>query len=333
MQKAVFAICLAVLFSSLTAWAHPRDENQALELIRRASAVSDIQAKGAPAFRLHALLRVRSADGKVAQGQLLRIWTPAGMEHKEQSLGDYHSVEVSSSDRVWVASNLRYVPFPMFLAKRALNLPGVLRAARGGSFRQPFRSAATGEECVRTERDSQPVQYCFNPATGELRRLVDSPWNVTFEYSRYESFAGKKFPSLLRVLRSSGRVFIEIRVDRLERVRHLDFRAFLPVKGSKEHPLTARCARVEPPKLEKMVRPQYPKSVEKAGITGVVRLYAEIGADGIPRGMWPINASLPELREASIAAVRQWRYRPQTCRATGKKMPRIAPITILFVSR
>jgi hypothetical protein len=333
-QQIVFALTAALLSFSLPALAGPdrRQDPAAAALIHRAIALSDIQAHGAPAFRLRALLRVRYANGKSEEGQLLQIWTPAGMWHYEQSLAGYHSVEVTSGKEVWVASNLRYVPFPMFLAERALGLPGALRAARGRGLDEPFASAGNGEQCVRTADGSHSIKYCFDPENGELRKLVDSLWNVTYEYSKYESFGEKKFPREMRILRSSGSVFIDIRVDQLVPAESLDLRAFLPVKGAKEHPLAARCGVIERPKLEKMVKPEYPAEAEKAGLTGVVRLYAEIGADGIPRGMWPINASPPILRQVAIEAVRQWRYRPQTCKVTGAKMPLVAPITVLFVS-
>lgn len=332
-QKIVLVLAAALPVFALPALAGPdrRQDPDAVGLIKRAMALSDIQARGDPAFRLHALLRVRYAGGKSEEGQMLRIWVPGGMLHYEESLGGYHSVEVTAGKEVWVASNFRYVPFPMFLAERALALPGTLRAASGRGLDEPFRSAS-GEQCVRTADGPHAVKYCFDPENGELRRVADSLWNVAYEYSKYETFGEKRFPRELRVLRSSGKVFIDIRIDQLEPAGSLDLRDFLPVQGSRERPLAARCRRIERPKLEKMVKPVYPAEAEKAGLTGVVRLYAEIGTDGIPRGMWPINASPPILRQVAIDAVRQWRYRPQTCKATGAKMPLVTPITVLFVS-
>ena len=207
-----------------------------------------------------------------------------------------------------------------------------LLAATGRGLAEPFQSASE-EQCVRTADGSDERKYCFNPQTGELRKLADRPWNVTYEYSDYQPFGAKSFPRLIRVVRDGGGVFVEIHIDELEPVNELDLRAFLPVKGSKQHHIAARCEGIERPKLQKMVRPEFPKEAEAAGLTGVVRLYAEIGADGVPRGMWPVNASVPVLRDAAIEAVKQWRYQPQICKATGAKMSVIAPITVLFVSR
>lgn len=334
MLSAAILLSAATVFASAGRAAPRTGEPNAaaVRLVERAVGLSDIQGHGATAFRLRARIVVDSPDGKVERGRLVRIWTPEGLEHREQSLGGYHRVEVIAGGRAWVASNLPYVPFPMFLAERALNLHGELRAARGGYLSGPFRAASGVEKCVRSRSEGQPVEFCFDPGTGELRRLVNGPWNVTFEFTHYEPFDGWRFPRLLRVLRNNGRVFVEIRVDGLEALPSPDLRAFLPVKGSRERALAAQCRKIEAAKLVKMVRPEYPKRVQNAGLTGVVRLYAEIGADGVPRGMWSINRSLPALREASIAAVRQWRYRPQTCKTTGKKMSVVSPITILFVS-
>ncbi len=334
-QIAAVVFCLATALFAIPASAQiPREQNAAaLTLIKRAISVSDIQAGNAPAFRLRAHFSVFYSQGKTEKGQLLRIWTPAGMWHYEQSLADYHSLEVSAGKQVWTASNLDYVPFPMFLAERALALPGELLAATGRGLAEPFHSAASEEQCVKTSDGSDERKYCFSPQTGELRQLADHPWNVTYEYSDYEPFGEKSFPRVLRVVRDGGKVFVEIHIDTLEPVNELDLRTFLPVKGSKEHHIASRCMEIERPKLEKMVRPEFPKEAEAAGLTGVVRLYAEIGTDGVPRGMWPINTSVPLLRDAAMQAVRQWRYRPQICKATGAKMRVIAPITVLFVSR
>jgi hypothetical protein len=329
------AVCLATAFLSIPASAQvPREQNAAaLALVKRAIAVSDIQTDNATAFSLRAHFSVYFSQGKFEKGEILRIWTPAGMWHYEQSLADYHSVEVTAGKEVWKATNLDYVPFPVFLAQRALALPGELTAATGRALAQPFLSVATEEKCVRTSDGSDGRKYCFSPQTGELRQLADKSWNVTYEYSDYQPFGTKSFPRLVSIVREDGRVFVEIHIDELKPVNELDLRTFLPVKGSKEHHIASRCMEIERPKLEKMVQPVFPKQAEAAGLTGVVRLYAEIGTDGIPRGMWPINTSVPLLREAAMQAVRQWRYRPQICKTTGAKMSVIAPITVLFVSR
>jgi hypothetical protein len=327
--------CLALTMLSIPAWGQaPREQSAAaLALVERAMSDSDIQAGNAAAFRLHAHFTVYYSGGKVENGHLLRIWAPDGLWHYEQSLGDYHRLEVSGGKELWVASNLEYVPFPVFLVERALGLPGELRAASGRGLAEPFLSEATGEQCVRTADGSEERKYCFNPQTGELQRLTDRVWNVTDEYSDYKPFGKKSFPHLIRVVREGGSAFIEIHIDTLEPLEELDLRAFLPVKGSKEHHIASRCEGIERPKLEKMVQPQFPKKAEEAGLSGVVRLYAEIGTDGIPRGMWPINTSVPLLRDAAMEAVKRWRYRPQICIATGAKMTVVMPITVLFVSR
>jgi hypothetical protein len=334
-QIVTIVFCLAGGLLSIPASAQVSQEQNAaaLDLINRAISISDIQHGAVPAFRLRAHFSVHLSQGQSEQGQLLRIWTPAGMWHYEQSLANYHSVEVSAGKEVWIDTNLDYVPFPMFVAQRALALPGELLAATGRGLEEPFLSGATDEQCVKTADGSDDRKYCFNPQTGELRQLDDKSWNVSYQYSDYQPFGAKSFPRLIRVAREGRGVFVEIHIDELEPVDELDLRAFLPVKGSKRHQIAARCDGIELAKLKKMVRPEFPKEAEAAGLTGVVRLYAEIGADGVPRGMWPVNASVPVLRDAAIEAVRQWRYQPQICKATGAKMSVIAPITVLFVSR
>jgi TonB family protein len=56
-------------------------------------------------------------------------------------------------------------------------------------------------------------------------------------------------------------------------------------------------------------RPKYPKKARKAKIDGIVRLDAEVGADGKVNGVKVFEGD-PILAEASTTAIREWRFRP-----------------------
>lgn len=334
-KRAILALGVAVLLLPAAALATPNQgENAAaLALIDRVLAVSDIETGNGPAFRLHARFRVTEAPGKFLDGQLLRVWAPPGWWHQEEQMPGYQSVEVSDGKQTWRAGNRDFLPFPIFLIRRALEPGRGLRAAKGKKLGVPARAADSGEECVKTVGDSHAFKYCFDPQSGNLLRLVDGLWNVTFEYSDYQPLGRKRFPRLVRVLRASGALFMEIHIDRLVSERQLNLNVFLPVSGSKAWPTAGHCPAIEKAKLKKMVRPKYPEAAAKAGIIGIVRLYADIGVDGIPRGLWPINSVPPILSDAAIEAVSQWRYQPRTCKSTGKAMPAIVQITALFLSQ
>jgi hypothetical protein len=322
-KSVLSALAVAVLLLS----------QQAAAAHKRALAAVDIEAKDVPPARLRATFRIYYAAGKFEDGQLLRIWTPFGWWHDEQKMPGFESVEVSNGKQIWTAGSLPYVPFPIFLIRRALGLPRALRAASARLLTEPSPSADGAYECARSEDDNERFEYCFEAQTGNLVRLFDSRWNVNYEYSDYQAFGAKRFPRTIRILRTSGKRFVEIHVAQLVPEKNPDLRIFLPVKGSRETATARQCPDIEQAKLTKKVSPVFPKAAQSAGITGMVRLYSDVGVDGIPRGLWPINSVPPVLARAAIEAVREWRYRPRTCRTTGKPMPASVLVTVLFVSR
>lgn len=311
----------------------PQGDSAATALVAKALAASDIESKPAPAFRLQARIRTQFPDEGPQNGKLVWIGTPVGWWHRELMLSAYQSTQISAGRQVWSKSTADYLPFPIFLIERATYFLTWLRQAGGQKLSVPKTSAETGETCVKTVSHSDPLTYCFDSMSGNLSRMVDRWWNVTFRYSEYAPFGAKTFPRLIEVLRSDGSVLIRIRVVGLAREEKTDLRLFLPVKGAKERPSEAACGKITEARLDKMVQPRYPGQAGRAGIIGVVKLYADIGADGVPRGMWSVNSPTPVLEYAALAAVRQWRYVPRTCKATGAKLSQVQIITVVFSPR
>jgi TonB family protein len=73
---------------------------------------------------------------------------------------------------------------------------------------------------------------------------------------------------------------------------------------------------VVPAKLVKKVEPVYPSEAAAQHISGTVRVYFVIGADGVVYNAHAISgeglSDDPSLRQAAEDAVRQWRYTPAT---------------------
>jgi TonB family protein len=84
---------------------------------------------------------------------------------------------------------------------------------------------------------------------------------------------------------------------------------------------------VRPSELIKKVTPEYPKSARLAGVEGTVALQATITADGRVENV-SVLRSIPELDDAAIAAVKQWKYKPAT--KDGRPIQVFLTLTIDF---
>lgn len=82
---------------------------------------------------------------------------------------------------------------------------------------------------------------------------------------------------------------------------------------------------VEKPMLLLKVEPDYPEAARRARIHGTVTVQAVIGRDGTVEDAEIVHSSHRLLEEASLEAVRQWRYTPVLL--NGK------PVRVTFVVR
>jgi TonB family protein len=80
--------------------------------------------------------------------------------------------------------------------------------------------------------------------------------------------------------------------------------------------------------LDQRVEPDYPEAARRAHIQGLVVLDTLIGANGRVQQITPVSGN-PDLTEAAVTAVRQWRYKPFT--VDGKKVPIRTQINVTFM--
>lgn len=84
---------------------------------------------------------------------------------------------------------------------------------------------------------------------------------------------------------------------------------------------------IPPPAKVHDVPPVYPAAARAAGVQGVVILEATVDPAGAVSGI-EVLRSVPELDEAAIAAVEQWRYEPTL--VNGAPVPVLMTVTIAF---
>jgi TonB family protein len=96
--------------------------------------------------------------------------------------------------------------------------------------------------------------------------------------------------------------------------------------------IDGRFVRLKPELVESLladrVEPDYPDAARRAHIQGSVTLETLIGANGKVQQVTPVSGN-PQLADAAINAVRQWRYKPFT--VDGRKVPIRTQVTVTFM--
>ena len=83
----------------------------------------------------------------------------------------------------------------------------------------------------------------------------------------------------------------------------------LAQQSEAEPQVTIRCSSLPRGVILKRVIPAYPPEARAKGIQGLVRISVPVNKDGVPEKL-RVLSSPPELVNASLDAVKQWRYKP-----------------------
>lgn len=87
---------------------------------------------------------------------------------------------------------------------------------------------------------------------------------------------------------------------------------------------------IREPKKIRDVKPAYPEAARAAGISGIVIIDATIGKDGSVT-MARVLRGVPELNDAALSAVREWRFTPTLL--NGQPVDVVMTVTINFQAR
>jgi hypothetical protein len=100
---------------------------------------------------------------------------------------------------------------------------------------------------------------------------------------------------------------ISVRIDDRE-TREAPLVKEVPMPARKECVTSPTGGRIEPPRKIRDLSPQYPSSLRGTGTEGTVVMQGRIGLDGYIGDIDIIGDAQPDLAQAVIAAVREWRY-------------------------
>lgn len=310
----LFSICIALLASQ----ADGSGGKQSPELqFQRAYTLTELEAKGNPPFLLDAAITVFAPSGKHEDGEFHLTWKSPEVFRSEITFPDYHELTIGSAGKIWRASNLLYAPYLVFQFSQVMSFPRRLRVRPEEKLKKikDRRLQGIAEECagIFPKRTKTPHAFCFDPSTGYLNKEVDPTWLTTLDFTDYAPVGRNAFPRTLRVFQES-QMILQIKVTQLALHPQTAKDAFTPLPGMLS-PAGPGCrnAPIEPPHAIQQIIPRYPAAALQNRIAGAVFMYAEIGSDGIPRGLTILRSPGPQLSNASLTAVRQWRYRPGSC--------------------
>ncbi len=200
------------------------------------------------------------------------------------------------------------------------SLTGVVRDASGALVPQARVTAAL--------KGSHRMEFCKTNANGEfvLAPLPEGAYQVTVAKP---GFAVSKLEDI--VVKAGGPTRIEIVLNLGVVSERLEVRGEAPTRQASppQAAVLAAGGRVQPPKLEVMVRPSYPPECKAEGVEGTVLLRAVIGRDGSVLKLEPVNQLVDRrLVKAAIDAVSQWRYQPASL--NGEPVEVVSHIEVNF---
>jgi len=323
MRVAWIPFLLACLFAGLPPRGAPsraaeaaRDDlrDQAEALMARAREACDLQAKGNPAFRLRAQVRLLGLREGPLEGSYLWIWSDPGRWRIEIHLGQYQELAVGAPDKVWRRRTVPAQPYRLYQLEQLLGLTSRL-------YLDPQeRVVEVGERdwqgvrrnYVQTQMKGGGREFWFDPASGApVREKHDSLEDISaFEYSDYVAFGQKSFPRSLRLIQF-GKPAVEVGVEELAVIPEPSPHLFNPPENATLWP---RCGRTEPPRALKTPSPSYPERARRARAAGVARAYVVVGPDGKIHYSSVVRTPGEDFSAAIQKTLRKWRFQPAMCR-------------------
>ncbi len=300
-------------------------------LMAKAHQLSDIRAKGAPAFRLKATFTFVGKDLENAQGTYIEDWVSDAQWRRETIVKDFHRVEVGSANHIWTLDNSKDFP------ETATRLPALVNIFPPASSTFDFDSIADNtdqkppERCATTKRGSQQEQYrfCFDQKSGALLAKLSPeirPKNMTDYscfYGIFRKFGDAWFPREMACFEDKHRQ-LEAKVEDLSPEPAPEADLFKPTPGATER---GRCSGTS-------VRPVQTISPEPGFPTGsgngssFVVLSLTVDTQGKPQDLKVSRSGGQGFDDAALAAVQKWRFKPGTC--DGDPMPMEIAVEVDF---
>jgi len=308
----------SVLMATIDSWAFAADLPDPQALLAKARELEDLRVDGKSTLRLQAELHAIGPNGALAQGAYQLIWVSGSRWREEISFGNYYLLRVGDTKGFWEKSPINYMPEIAFQLDRLLDVRKVLEINSKqtlGKTKVHGKNAGR-QSCteVRWQSNSDRI-LCFD-ATG-LLEAVEYPTGEheetaelsRIEYDSFQTVGSKQIPYEVRGFQGTKMV-TSVKFTVVEEIRDADPAIFKVPPGADfwEH-----CESEQAAELKVKAQPEYPESARRNREHGRVIVYMVIEADGVPSRLTIIQHVSPQLDNAVMYAVGQWRYKRQTC--------------------
>lgn len=191
----------------------------------------------------------------------------------------------------------------------AVQTPAQAPASLSGTVVDEAAKPMSGASILARKIRTEETAIVLTDSRGEFSFSALTPGDYRVEVAR-AGFQLFREPELTLSAGSARRLRVTLTAGRL--IEPAQPGAPVPDGSGGEATRTVHVERTkQSAKIVSLVRPAYPESAKKAGISGVVLMDAVIGRDGSVVSLRPAGSDMnPSLVQAAMEAVSKWRYEP-----------------------
>ena len=312
--------CVFAMFVVLPFAARPADEDSTTlrAEIEKASSLHSVRKVGLPPFVLQGSLKFWRREKSPLEGRYRLIATPQGKWKEEIVLPGFSRLRIGEGDHFAQKDSANVVIPLLYTLDVLLDLKKALYLDEADSLKKAKtpKSAPSSDLCIKRKKKGSEDLFCFDASTGELHSRstsTEGPGNEwaadLLEFSDFERWSGRSYPKKLRAS-FQKKPLVEVTLQEIRPAENLPEGFFAIPDGSE---FWGDCDNPAPWKLDARVQPSYPESARANHHQGIVTLYAVIEPDGHIGDLRVAISAGQDLDQASLSAVKQWRYVPVGC--------------------
>jgi TonB family protein len=313
-------LCAAAIFA-LAAGAHAQDTAALMERLHRAIAASSIDDTQLKPWHLKLSFQLYDAKGNPTEkGTIEKWWAEPLGEKTVYTSPSYSSTEIRAKDGLFRSKGTSHVPSSLELILRQVVHPMPSEGDIADS-KPDLRKETPGKtpmDCIMLAQQIKNVAYpplglfptyCFDRNTDSLRVSYDFGSQLIVR-NKVGTFQQRNVVVDQTTLQNSI-TQVSAHVDTLQSIvpNEGDFVPSADLEGVKPDGVMVAPGVMAGLKISG-VNPSYPEASRRDHVSGSVILRARIGSDGHIHSLRVTSTPAADLAIASLAAVRQWTYKP-----------------------